>query len=143
MCHNSCMSIQGDTALRWIPRDDTFGARLALVRQRFGWNLKEASLACGLPQNAWLEWESKGRVPRNIAEIALKISEHTDVDDYWLMTGKKPDDVPTGPRPGGADPRGIRTLVPPAGIEPATKRLDSNKSNVTPLFPEHPLKEAC
>ena len=90
------MSMQSES-LKWVPRDDTFGARLALVRQRFGWNLKEASLACGLPQNAWLEWESKGRVPRNIAEVAEKISAHTGADDYWLMTGKTLGDFPSGP----------------------------------------------
>ena len=83
--------------LKWVPRDDTFGARLALVRQRFGWNLKEASLACGLPQNSWLEWESKGRVPRNLVEVAARISDITGADDYWLITGRVMGEFPSGP----------------------------------------------
>jgi len=99
MCHNAFMTIQTE-AQKWIPRDNTFGARLALLRQRFGWNLKEASLNCGLPQNAWLEWESKGRVPRNLPDVALQISKYTDVDDYWLMTGRLDEDLPTDPSEG-------------------------------------------
>ncbi len=48
---------------RWVPDTSTFGARLALVRQRMGWNLKEAALACQLPQGSWREWELKRRKP--------------------------------------------------------------------------------
>ena len=92
------MSLQIDTRVKWVPRDDTFGARLALVRQRFGWNMKEAALACGLPQNSWVEWETKNRSPRNLADVAEKISEYTGADDYWLMTGRVSDDLPTGPK---------------------------------------------
>ena len=50
---------------RWVPDTSTFGARLALVRQRMGWNLKEAALACQLPQGSWREWELKGRDAKN------------------------------------------------------------------------------
>ena len=89
--------MSAQASLRWVPRDDTFGARLALVRQRFGWNLKEASLACGLPQNSWLEWESNGRVPRDLAEVVERISRRTGADDYWLLTGKTVGDPPSGP----------------------------------------------
>lgn len=87
-----------DLQTKWVPRPDTFGARLALVRWRMGWNLKEAALACGFPEGNWREWETNGRVPRNIAEVALQISEHTrGVDDYWLMTGRMSGAFPDGP----------------------------------------------
>lgn len=38
----------------WRADDSTFGARLALVRQRMGWgNVKEAALACGRAGSDW------------------------------------------------------------------------------------------
>lgn len=86
-----------DTSITWIPSDDTFGARLAMVRQRFGWNMKEAALACGLPQNSWLDWETRGRTPRNLADVAQKIRERTGADDYWLMTGRRNGEHPSDP----------------------------------------------
>jgi len=70
----------------WIPRDDSFGARLALVRQRMGWDNKQASLECGLPQSSWLRYES-GSLPRDFVTVASKISKRTGVDAMWLMTG--------------------------------------------------------
>ena len=114
ICDNPCMTLR-TADMKWIPRDDTFGARLALVRQRFGWNLKEASLACGLPQNAWLEWESKGRVPRNFAQVAEQISDATGADDYWLMTGRTREDLPSGPN-GGPSPLSDSNRRPPLYI---------------------------
>lgn len=79
---------------RWVPDAATFGARLALVRQKMGWNLKEAALACGLPSGSWREWELHGREPRGLNAIATKIADRTGCDDYWLMTGR--------PSPGGS-----------------------------------------
>jgi hypothetical protein len=35
---------------KWVP-ELTFGARLALVRHRMGWNIKEAAAACDLPRS--------------------------------------------------------------------------------------------
>lgn len=101
--------------VKWIPRDDTFGARLAMVRQRFGWNLKQASLACGLPINAWAQWESNGRIPRNFAEVAELISDATGADDYWLMTGRINEDLPNGPI-GGESPLSDSNRRPPLYI---------------------------
>ena len=99
MCDNAFMTMQMENQ-KWIPRDKTFGARLALLRQSFGWNQKEASLACGLPQNSWLEWETNGRVPRNLPAVAMQISDRTGADDYWLMTGRTDDNLPTDPPEG-------------------------------------------
>lgn len=73
---------------RWIPSDDTFAARLAMIRHQMGWNLKEAALACGFPPGSWREWELRGRDPRGLAGIAERIAQRTGADEYWLMTGK-------------------------------------------------------
>ncbi len=53
------------------------------------WNLKEAALACNVPQGSWREWELFDRVPRNLVEVAGKISARTGYDDYWIMTGNQ------------------------------------------------------
>lgn len=72
----------------WVPDTQAFGARLALIRHEMRWNLKEAALACGLPQGSWREWELKGRDPRGIQEVVARICHGTGVDEYWLLTGK-------------------------------------------------------
>lgn len=89
----------------WIPNaDDSFGARLALVRWKMSWNMKEAALACGLPQQSWRQWEVIGSRPRNYAEVAAAISQATGVDDYWLMTGHSMT-RPNGPDGGKSQPK--------------------------------------
>ncbi len=70
----------------WVP-EDTFGSRLAQVRQRMGWNIKEAAQECGLPPQSWRNWES-GHAPRDLAEVCRKISEHTGVSAEWLVFGQ-------------------------------------------------------
>lgn len=97
------------------PTLDAFGARLALIRWAQGWNIKEASLACRLPQASWREWELSHRAPRNIVEVAAAIAEATGYSDYWIMTGR-PSTRENTPRPGG--PGGVRGKLP---------RLDSNQ----------------
>jgi len=49
----------------WVP-ELTFGARLALVRHKMGWNIKEAATSCGLPAQSWRGWEVDGREPHRI-----------------------------------------------------------------------------
>lgn len=71
----------------WIPDTGTFGARLALVRWRMGWNLKEAERECGITQNLWSNWEA-GSMPRDYIEAVAKIVWRTRVDRMWLMTGE-------------------------------------------------------
>lgn len=100
----------------WIPTDETLGARLALVRQRFGWNMKEAALACAIPQGSWREWELRGRVPRDYPEMMRRIAARTQVDLLWLMTG----DGSTGPGNDGAP-------AMKAGAHGGLPRLDSNQ----------------
>ena len=74
---------------KWVPTDDTFGARLALIRQRMKWgNVKEAAVACGLPPESWRTWERDGVAPRRVVEIAGLIAERTGCDYVWLLTGR-------------------------------------------------------
>ena len=74
-------------ASNWIPDVATFGARLALVRWRMGWNLKEAAVECNLTQNSWGNWET-GSMPRNYIEVVNRIVLRTQVNKLWLMTGE-------------------------------------------------------
>lgn len=76
----------------WVANDTTFGARLALVRQRMAWgNVKEAALACGIATQSWRTWERDGVPPRNLEEACKKISARTGCDYGWLALGR-----PTG-----------------------------------------------
>lgn len=70
----------------WTVDDGTFGARLALVRQRMQWNIKEAARECGVPAASWGTWEA-GSLPRRYTEICAKIAERTGADYMWLLTG--------------------------------------------------------
>jgi transcriptional regulator with XRE-family HTH domain len=71
----------------WIPDTSNLGARLALVRWRMGWNLKEAERECNLTQNTWGGYES-GRAPRNLLEVVNRIVLRCGVDRIWLLTGE-------------------------------------------------------
>ena len=72
----------------WIADDSTFGARLALVRQRMGWtNVKEAATACGLPAENWRRWERGETEPRRIVTIAMTIATRAGCDYLWLVHG--------------------------------------------------------
>lgn len=68
----------------WVPGTASFGARLALVRHRMGWNIKEAALACGVPPASWRAWELNGSSPRDMVNIAIRISKRSGCDTYWL-----------------------------------------------------------
>jgi hypothetical protein len=80
----------GEHRAGWVADDSTFGARLALIRQRMAWgNVKEAADECGLPAESWRRWERDGRAPRNVVEIAVTISEKTGCDLGWLVAGAR------------------------------------------------------
>ena len=74
----------------WTVDDSTFGVRLALVRVRMDWNLKEAAKECGLPAASWRTWERDGVAPRRIVETSQLISNRTGCDFMWLLTGVSP-----------------------------------------------------
>lgn len=69
----------------WVPVD-TFGARLALVRQTKGWNIAEAARACELSHTSWRNWE-QGRSPHGMESVARKIADVTGCSYEWLMAG--------------------------------------------------------
>lgn len=120
----SCMTVDASVE-PWVPDSSTFGARLALVRQRMRWNIKEAALACRLPAGSWREWELSGRSPRNLEEVCSQIAATTGCNDFWLMTGRTTPTMPTGPG----------RAVPPPGLEPGTCGLLDR--HLTLLRPSH------
>lgn len=69
----------------WVPTD-TFGARLALIRQAKGWNVRQAAEAGGVPEQRWHDWEA-GRSPRGMDRVARQIAERVGVDYVWLLAG--------------------------------------------------------
>ncbi len=71
----------------WTVNDTTFGARLALVRMRMGWNVKEAARECGQAAATWRMWEIDGIVPRHHVQVAKQISDRTGCDYLWLLLG--------------------------------------------------------
>lgn len=80
--------VSRDTGTGWVPDVETFGARLALVRQRMGWgNVAEAAKACGLPVGSWRNWERDGRAPRNLTTVAKQIAGVTGCSYQWLVLG--------------------------------------------------------
>ncbi len=100
------------------PSLDTFGARLAIIRWAMRWNLKEAALACNVPQASWREWELFDRAPRNLVEVSAKIAARTGYDDYWIMTGSTKAPV---------DDEGL-DAVRRQGLEPRTRYVDATAS---------------
>lgn len=76
----------------WTANDATFGARLALIRQRMEWNVKEAALACGIPPQSWRTWET-GVMPHGgrYFELCAQIAGTVHCDYGWLV-----DRRPTG-----------------------------------------------
>lgn len=70
----------------WTVDDSTFGARLALVRQRMQWNIKEAARECGIPAASWGTWEN-GAMPRRYTEMCRLIANRTGADIGWLVMG--------------------------------------------------------
>ncbi|HTI26210.1 MAG TPA: hypothetical protein VL652_34795 [Kutzneria sp.] len=74
----------------WTADDSTFGARLALVRQRMSWgNVKEAATVCGIAPESWRTWERDDVLPRRIVEISSLIALKTGCDRMWLLTGER------------------------------------------------------
>ncbi|MEV0899264.1 helix-turn-helix transcriptional regulator [Actinoplanes sp. NPDC049802] len=71
----------------WVPDVNSLGARLALVRQAMGWNIAEAASNCGIPIASWRNWENRGKEPRGLVNIAMKIAGVTGVDYRWLALG--------------------------------------------------------
>ncbi len=67
----------------WAP-GESWGLRLAAVRQVMGWNVAEAARACGLAQASWANWED-GKNPRDPITVVKKVAAATGVDQLWLL----------------------------------------------------------
>lgn len=117
MCNMTSLLSVAPSEAAWTPDDATFGARLALVRQRKAWgNVKQAALACRVPAESWRTWERDGVVPqgRHYFKICEKIAAATGCDYGWLV-----DRRPTGScvSSGWRRRRVARPhIVPPPGI---------------------------
>jgi transcriptional regulator with XRE-family HTH domain len=72
----------------WVP-EESFGARLALIRQHYGWNVKAAANACGLPVQSWRGWERDHMQPRRYLEVCRTIAEATGASYDWLLDGRR------------------------------------------------------
>lgn len=87
LAHHGGMSVHEATHQSpWVPDLSTFGERLAVVRQRMHWNVKEAAAACGLPAQSWRNWE-RGVRCQDLQEVCAAISRATGADFDWLMRG--------------------------------------------------------
>lgn len=75
------------TSTSWVASDDTFGARLALIRQKMGWNIAKAARECGLDGESWRLWEQAGREPSRLITICMAIATRTGCDYMWLVHG--------------------------------------------------------
>lgn len=111
-----------NTDADWIPSDADFGSRLAAVRHRMGWNVKEAARECGLPAASWRLWEVDGALPRNIVTIAMAIANRTRCDYLWLVHG--PDRG--GRRATNGYPTSTR-IVRTVGLDDAVRRADPTR----------------
>ena len=118
----------------WTVTDDTFAARLALVRLRMGWNVKEAAREVGEPAASWRLWEMGGAIPRRQVEIAKKISTRTGCDYLWLLLD--PED-----RPSGGDGGSTRQYFQPARTI-ATGGEDRRRSGRYPVARTQPRLDA-
>lgn len=103
----------------WIPTDDDFSARLALVRQRMRWTtVAEAAMACGLPTKSWRNWECERMEPRALVRTAEIIAARSGVDVDWLIRGVRRPGAPT--RPGNVS---NGSITPPYPGEPLLTRV--------------------
>lgn len=104
------------TQPQWVP-EDTFGARLVLLRRQLGMSVEDMAIACGQKPATWSTWE-RGASPRGMAAVVASISLATGVSRDWLMWG--------GPLGGGNgdDPSRVGGRVVGRGGLP---RLDSNQ----------------
>lgn len=69
----------------WVP-DDTFGARLVLLRRTLGLTVEQVAKLSGIPHPTWSTWEN-GAKPRDMAAKVRQIAEATNCDQNWLMWG--------------------------------------------------------
>ena len=117
----------------WVPAD-TWGSRIAQVRQHLGWNIKEAAQECGLSAESWRQWEKLGTRPRDQEVVAEAISKATGCSYVWLMVGA------AALRTGRKRARGLGGANPTAARE--SRHLTSLDS-IYQQFSDPPLADAA
>jgi len=122
----------------WTPDDTTFGARLALVRQRMGWgNIAKAAKECGVPVDSWRNWEVDGREPHRLVTISMAIATRTGCDLDWLVYGPvRGDAVPSGRY--GLEARIVATIALPAAAGESTQSLIRPVQRTRPIIDGSP-----
>ena len=73
------------SAEAWKP-EDTFGARLRMLRHHLGVSVDEIADRCGFRHATWSKWEH-GTAPRGMNRVVERIAAVTGVDREWLMWG--------------------------------------------------------
>lgn len=74
----------------WVADDETFGARLAMIRQKMGWgNVAKAARECGVATDSWRNWETENVEPHRLQTIALAIATRAGCNYIWLCHGPK------------------------------------------------------
>jgi transcriptional regulator with XRE-family HTH domain len=141
LCHMTAVHGEPRTANEgqahgWTPDDREFGARLALIRQRMQWNIKEAARECGIPAASWGSWEA-GAMPRRYLESCRLIAERTGVDLGWLMMGSRVrglSEISDPPRPDGrpASPEEPKRHAASRPLGPSRRDITRPSSPVPP-----------
>jgi hypothetical protein len=120
----------------WTPDATTFGARLALIRQRMGWgNVEKAARECGIPVETWRSWERDNREPQRLTTIAMAIATKTGCDYLWLVHGPTRGAVRKSAY--GRTPRVVATMRPPATSE--THRPNGHGPTTRPVRQTRPI----
>lgn len=105
-----------ETEAGWTADASTFGARLALIRQRMGWgNVERAARECGLPVETWRSWERDNRIPNRLVTIAMAIAARTGCDYLWLVHGPERGRMQVGGQVSSkylSDPLAPRVITP-------------------------------
>ena len=67
---------------------DTFGARLAVMRQAAGGlNIRAAARRCGINESSWHTWEVGQTKPRDYIGVCRQIAEALGFDVRWIALG--------------------------------------------------------
>jgi len=132
LCLMTTDTVTAQTTGAWVPTDHSFAARLALVRHRMGWNIKEAARECGQPAATWRLWEVEGTTPRDQVKLGRIIATRTGCDYLWLVHG--PDrggDALTGWYP--TDPLALRLLATIGVPAPRRPTGRTTRTHPTPM----------
>lgn len=105
------------TAQLQVPADTTLPMRLYMARKRPNHSVlsqRQAALAIGVSYTTWQNWELGRSEPR--ASQIRAIARVLDVDETWLLTGRRP--IQPGPHGGGTQPTVAKARPARAAMRP-------------------------